>query len=75
MKKIYKESQLFELYNLQVRIIENIGGIIYILSENYGEKREVDSDLGRYVLIAENIVDIEILKLDKLQGLVQEYTI
>ena len=27
-------------------------------------------DLGGYIVIAENIVDIEILKQDKLQGLI-----
>ena len=44
------------------------------LDENYGDNRDVESDLGGYVVIAENIVDIEILKQDKLQGLIPEYT-
>ena len=46
----------------------------YILNENYGFNRSIDSDLGGYVLVAENIVDIEILKQDKLKGLAPEYT-
>ena len=45
-----------------------------ILDEAYGEFRDVDNDLGGYVLIAENIVDTEILKQDTLIDLEAEYT-
>ena len=74
MKKIYKESQLLELNNLPSEVIKSIKVTIDILNENYVEDRDVESDLGGYVVIAENIVDMEILKQDKLQGLVPEYT-
>ena len=74
MKKIYKESQLKELRNYPIEVIKSISETIEILDDNYGENRSIDNDLGGYVLIAENIVDIEILKQDKLQGLVPEYT-
>ena len=74
MKKVYKESQLNELNNIPVEVIESIKVTIDILNENYGENRDIEADLGGYVFIAENIVDIEILKQDKLQGLVPEYT-
>ena len=74
MKKIYKESQLLEVNNIPVEVIEFVRELIVILNEAYGEDRNVESDLGGYVLIAENIVDIEILKQDKLQCLVPEYT-
>ena len=74
MKKVYKESQLVELKNLQSEVIERIKATIDILNENYGANRDIETDLGGYILIAENIVDIEILKQDKLQGLIPEYT-
>ena len=74
MKKVYKESQLNELNNIPVEVIESIKVTIDILNENYGFNRAIESDLGGYVVIAENIVDIEILKQDKLQGLIPEYT-
>ncbi|MBS6184364.1 MAG: hypothetical protein KH626_04840 [Clostridium celatum] len=74
MKKVYKESQLNELNNIPVEVIESIKVTIDILNENYGENRYIEAVLGGYVFIAENIVDIEILKQDKLQGLVPEYT-
>ena len=74
MKKIYKENQLLEVNNIPSEVIKSIKVTIDILNENYVEDRDVESDLGGYVVIAENIVDMEILKQDKLQGLVPEYT-
>ncbi|MDU2291793.1 MAG: hypothetical protein E7D69_17275 [Clostridium celatum] len=74
MKKVYRESQLNELNNIPIEVIKSMKATIDILNENYGENRDIESDLGGYVLIAENIVDIEILKQDKLQGLIAEYT-
>ena len=74
MKKIYKKNQLLEVNNIPSEVIESIRETIGVLNENYGENRDIEADLGGYVLIAENIVDIEILKQDKLQGLIPEYT-
>ena len=74
MKKFYKESQLLEVNNIPLEVTESIRVTIDILNENYGADRDINNDLGGYVLIAENIVDIEILKQDKLKGLVAEYT-
>ncbi|HBZ6548197.1 TPA: hypothetical protein MMH54_002569 [Clostridium perfringens] len=74
MKKIYKESQLLEVNNIPSEVIESIKVTIDVLNENYGVDRNIESDLGGYVVIAENIVDIEILKQEKLQSLIPEYT-
>ena len=74
MKKVYKESQLLEVNNISLEVIGSIKVTIDILNKNYGADRDIHNDLGGYVVIAENIVDIEILKQDKLQGLVAEYT-
>lgn len=74
MKKIYKESQLLEVNNIPSEVIESIKATIDILNENYRENRDIEAELGGYVVIVENIVDMEILKQDKLQGLVPEYT-
>ena len=74
MKKIYKENQLLEVNNIPSEVIESIKVTIYVLNESYGANRNIEADLGGYVVIAENIVDIEILKQGKLQGLVPEYT-
>ena len=74
MKKIFKENQLLEVNNIPSETIESIKVTIDILNENYGVDRNIESDLGGYVVIAENIVDIKIMKQDKLQGLIPEYT-
>ena len=74
MKKIYSKEQLKQLKEYPIEVINRIFEAIEILDNNYGANRNVDSDLGGYILIAENIVDIEILKQDKLRGLIPEYT-
>lgn len=74
MLKIFNNEMLANIKSFPSEIIKSIEEIIALINENYGEDRDVDNDLGGYVLVAENIVDIEILKRDKLQGLVAEYT-
>lgn len=74
MKKIYSMEQLEELRYYPIEVINSICETIEILDNNYGENRNIDNDLGGYVVIAENIVVIEILKQDKLKGLIPEYT-
>ena len=74
MKKVYKENQLLEVNNIPSEVIESIKVTIDVLNENYGANRDIEADLGGYLVIAENIVDIEILKQGKLQGLIPEYT-
>lgn len=74
MRKIYSKEQLKQLKKYPTEVINSISETIEILDDNYGLNRNIDNDLGGYVLIAENIVDIEMLKQDKLQDLVPEYT-
>lgn len=74
MKKTYKENQLLNVNNIPLEVVESMKVTIDILNENYGYDRDIEANLGGYVLIAENIVDIEILKQGKLQGLIPEYT-
>ncbi len=74
MIKIYKKVHIKELERYALEIIKSIREMITVLDENYGANRDIEADLGGYILIAENIVDIEILKQDKLQGLIPEYT-
>lgn len=74
IKKIYVSNELKSLIEYPIEIIDVIAETISILGENYGEERDVDKDLGGYVLIAENIVDIEVLKKGVLKDSVVEYT-
>ena len=70
---IWKKQDLDLVKELPTEVISVIETTIEILDENYGTERTTE-DLGGYVVIAENIVDIEIMKQDKLQGLIPEYT-
>lgn len=74
MKKIYLKKQLGKLKNFQIKMIKSISEIIDILNENYGENRDVDKDLGGYILIVESMNDIKELKNGILQDIVPEYT-
>ena len=74
MKKVYKENQLLNVNNIPLEVVESMKVTIDILNENYGADRDIEANLGGYVIIAENILDIEIMKQDKLQGLIPEYT-
>lgn len=74
MRKIYLKNQLKELKEYPIEVIDSISETIEILDDNYGANRDIYNDLGEYVLIEENIADIEILKQYKLQGLIPEYT-
>ena len=74
MKKVYLKEQLEGGRDYPIEVISNVLDVINVLGENYGANRDIEKDLGGYIVIAENIVDIEILKQDKLKGLVAEYT-
>ena len=71
MKKVYLKNQL---KGYPIEVISNVLDVINVLGENYGANRDIEKDLGGYIVIAENIVVIEMLKKDKLQCLVPEYT-
>ncbi|MDU1937033.1 MAG: hypothetical protein E6726_13750 [Clostridium sp.] len=74
MKKFYLKEQLKILNKYPMEAINSMCKTIDILNENYGVDRDIEADLGGYILIVENTVDIEILKQDKLQALIPEYT-
>lgn len=73
MKDISNKEQIKQIERYPKEVLQSIENIVNILEKNYGKNRNVYNDLGGYVLIAEDIVDIEILKQDKLQGLIPEY--
>ncbi|MGC5816017.1 hypothetical protein [Clostridium perfringens] len=74
MKKIYLKKQLEELSDYPVEVIKNISETINILNENYGENRDVDKDLGGYVLVVESVEDVKELKNGMLKDVLPEYT-
>ncbi len=73
MKKIYSKEQLKELKEYSIEVVNSILETIEILDCNYGANRDIDKDLGGYVLIVENRIDIEVLKQDRLKNITSEY--
>lgn len=74
MKKILKNQYEEILINYPIKLIKEIRNVIMVLDENYGADRDIDKDLGGYIIICENKEDIKELKKDKLKGLMAEYT-
>lgn len=74
MKKVYLKNQLKKLKNYSIELIKSISETIDILNENYGENRDVDKDLGGYVLVVETLEDVKELKNGMLQDILPEYT-
>lgn len=74
MKKIYLKKQLRDLSDYSVEVIKSISETIDILNENYGENRDVDKDLGGYVLIVESIEDVKEIRNGILKEILPEYT-
>lgn len=74
MIEIFSNKQMDTLINYPIEIIDKVKEVVVVLNDNYGEYRDVYNDLGGYVLIVESILDIKMLKEDKLKGLISEYT-
>lgn len=73
MKMIYLKEQLRELSNYPKKIIKFIKELISLINENYGENRDVNKDLGGYVLVVESLEDIKELKNGMLKDMLPEY--
>ncbi|MCI5750302.1 hypothetical protein ACSXBY_08745 [Clostridium perfringens] len=74
MKKIYLKDHIQEVTGFPNKVVKSIYKTIDILNENYGVNRKIDSELGGYILLVKNIIDIGILKQGILKGVVPEYT-
>lgn len=75
MIKLYKKEQLEEVKaKYSKEMIQEAEEIITLLDENYGANREVDKDLGGYILIAESEVDVADIKANIIKRLLAEYT-
>ncbi|MCE5219944.1 MAG: hypothetical protein LLF98_01435 [Clostridium sp.] len=75
MKRIWKVEHLQEVKSeLSKEVIENMEAVLITMQEEYGAGRDVDADLGGYILLLESETNAEELKVDKLKGLLPEYT-
>jgi hypothetical protein len=58
MIKLGTENEFFKIANLNKTMQKAIQGDIKILDENYGAERDIDKDLGGYVVILDVAEDI-----------------
>lgn len=74
MMKLYKKEQLEELKaKYSKEMLQEAEEIIILLDENYGV-RDVEKDLGGYIVILESKEDVAEIKANSIKGLLPEYT-
>ena len=72
MKKVSKVSDLIGM-ELEVKIASTIKEQLNILDESYGVERNIDADVGRYVLVLEVKDDVIKAKENILNDTIAEY--
>ena len=61
MLKLGTSNDLSKIIDISSEVEQYIHNVLSILDENYGSDRNVDTDMGGYVLIVENEKDIPTL--------------
>lgn len=77
MKKLWKLWQLEELKSKYAKeVLQSIEEVITVLNENYGdsESRNVNADLGGYVIIIDNEEEVKSIQSEILKDIIPEYT-
>ena len=73
MINLWKKEDLNLLSEYPKEVVENVDNVINILDENYGYNRKLTDD-GGYVCIIEDIKEVENIKSNILNGLVEEFS-
>ncbi|WP_300348469.1 hypothetical protein [Clostridium sp.] len=60
-------------YIKEFELVNFLFDLIKLLAKNYGENRDIDKDLGGYILIVESLEDAEELKNGMLKDIIPEY--
>lgn len=72
MRKLSKVSDLDGI-ELEANLISTIEERLKILDANYGDERNIDTDLGGYVLVLETKDDVIEVKENILKDIIAEY--
>lgn len=59
---IGKVKEIDKVKHLPKNLVEKINELVQVLDNEYGSERDIDRDLGGYVAVLEEAVDIELLK-------------
>ena len=73
MINLWKKDDLNLLSEYPKEVVENVDNVITILDESYGDNRKSTDD-GGYVCIIEDIEEVKYLKVNTLEGLVEEFS-
>ena len=73
MINLWNKEDLNLLSKYPNEVVENVGNVITILDESYGDNRKSTDD-GGYVCVIEDIEEVEYLKVNVLKGLVEEFS-
>lgn len=76
MKKLYKLEQIEELKSkYEKEVLQSIEEVITVLNENYGgEFRNVDDELGGYVILIDNEEEVKSIQSEILKDIIPEFT-
>ena len=77
MKKLWKLEQLEELKSKYAKeVLQSIEEVITVIDENYGDSksRDVDADLGGYVIIMDNEEEVKSIQSEILKDIIPEFT-
>ena len=72
MRKVSKVSELIGM-ELEINVISTIEEQLNILDDSYGTERDIDADLGGYVLLLETKDDVIEVKENILKDIIAEY--
>ena len=72
MRKVSNISDLIEM-ELEANVISTIENQLKTLDESYGAERNIDTDLGGYVLVLETKEDVIKAKENILKDIIEEY--
>lgn len=72
MRKVSKIIDLIRM-ELEVNVISTIENQLKTLYESYGAERNIDKDLGGYVLVLETKEDVIKVKENILKDIIEEY--
>jgi hypothetical protein len=61
MTKIGFKRELYKVGRLPIEVFDAIQRITNILEENYGIDRDIDEDMGGYIILLEDINDYQLL--------------
>lgn len=65
MIKVGTKKDLYKIAHLPINVRKSITDDVMILDENYGENRNIDTDMGGFVVICDSDEELNICNFDK----------